>query len=343
MTDKHIRQYDPGGRTQRKILEARQLVSSSLTPDVLRLIQRDPRNELSGDGGLREALAPIHRKAFEIVDELGLEIRHRGLNYSAMPDQGLGTGIRMNVEFALALPDAPDVLLVWEARDCHDYGEKQSRQGLWEAARRYWLCEQLWLPTEGDAEPPPPMVLISVALGLGATPNGADVLAVEAARLPGAGSMRVSGTVGPKMTESANVALTWVRTNAGRFAGVDASFDDATDLYVHLPDAARSVDGASAGVTVAAAIVSALTGRPVRRDVVMTGELTLGGQVEPVAGIREKVLAAWRSGMATVVLPAANEADVGESFPGGLPSGIGVRYASTMDEVLKVALPDVVA
>ena len=113
-----------------------------------------------------------------------------------------------------------------------------------------------------------------VALGLGVT-NGGDVVVVEATRLPGAGSMRVTGTVGPKMTESANVALTWVRTNAGRFAAVDASFDEATDPHVHMPDAARSKDGTSAGVAVAA-IVSALTGRPVRSDVAITGELTLG-------------------------------------------------------------------
>ena len=202
-----------------------------------------------------------------------------------------------------------------------------------------WLGAPRFRDAELASRTPRP----GVALGLGVTPSGGDVVVVEATRLPGAGSMRITGTVGPKMTESANVALTWVRTNAGRFAGVDASFDDATDLHVHLPDAARSKDGASAGVTVAAAIVSALTGRPVRRDVAMTGELTLGGQVEPVAGIREKVLAACRSGMATVVLPAANEADIGESFPGGLPSGISVRYASIMDEVLTVALPDVVA
>ena len=154
--------------------------------------------------------------------------------------------------------------------------------------------------------------------------------------------MPVTGTVGPKMTESANVALTWVRTNAGPFAAIDASFDEATDLHVHLPDAARSKDGASAGVTLAVAIVSALTGQPVRGDVEMTGELTLGGQVEPVAGIREKMLAACRAGMATVVLPASNEADVGESFPRGLLYDISVRYATTMDEVLKVTLPDIV-
>ena len=103
------------------------------------------------------------------------------------------------------------------------------------------------------------------------------------------------------------------------------------------------VFGASAGVTLAVAIVSTLTGQPVRGDVAMTGELTLGGQVEPVAGIRKKVLAACRAGMATVVLPAANEPDVRESFPRGLPYGISVHYAETMDHVLMVALPDVVA
>ena len=183
-----------------------------------------------------------------------------------------------------------------------------------------------------------------VALGLGVTAKGGDVVVVEAARLPGGGSMRVTGTVGPKLTESAHVALTWARANAGRFADLHVCFDDAIDLlHVHLPGAGRSKDGSSAGVTLAVAIVSTLTRQPVRGDVAMTGELTLGGQVEPVAGIREKVLAACRAGVATVVLPAANEADVGESFPGGLPSGISVRYANIMDEVLKVALPDVLA
>ena len=179
-----------------------------------------------------------------------------------------------------------------------------------------------------------------VALGLGVTARGGDVLVVEAARLPGGGALRVTGTVGPKLTESAQVALTWVRANADRFGALHAGFNDATDLHVHLPDAGWSKDGASAGVTLAVAIVSTLTAQPVRGDVAMTGELTLGGQVEPVAGIREKVLGACRARMATVILPAANEPDVGETFPGGLPYGISVRYAETMDQVLKVALPE---
>ena len=182
-----------------------------------------------------------------------------------------------------------------------------------------------------------------VALGLAATREGGDVLVVEAARLPGSGQLRVTGTVGPVATESANVALTWVRSNADRLAGVDAGLDEGTDVHVHLAEASRGKDGPSAGVTVAVAVVSALSGQPVRGDVAMTGELTLAGRVEPVAGIREKVLAASRSGMTAVLLPAANAPDVVDSFGDELPGGITARYATTMDDVIEVVLPDVVS
>ena len=121
-----------------------------------------------------------------------------------------------------------------------------------------------------------------------------------------------------------------------------AGLDDSTDVHVHLAEAAPSKDGPSAGVTLAVALVSALTGRPARGDMAMTGELTLSGRVAPVAGIREKLLRAGRAGMTAVVLPAANEPDVAESFADGLPCGLGVRYAGTMDDVLAAALPDAV-
>ncbi len=182
-----------------------------------------------------------------------------------------------------------------------------------------------------------------VAVGLAATPEGGGLVVVEVSRLPGRGSLRVTGTVGPIVTESVNVALTWVRSNADRLAGLGAVLDDATDLHVHVGEAARSKDGPSAGVAIAAAVVSALAGRPVRGDVAMTGELTLAGMVEPVAGIREKTLAACRARMAAVILPAANAADVVESFGDQLPGAIAVRYATTMDDVLEVVLPDVLA
>ena len=182
-----------------------------------------------------------------------------------------------------------------------------------------------------------------VALGLAATRAGGEVLVVEAAQLPGSGQLRVTGTVGPTTMESANVALTWVRSNAARLAGVDAGFNEGADVHVHLAEASRGKDGPSAGVTLAVAVVSALSGQPVRGDVAMTGELTLAGRVEPVAGIREKVLAASRSGMTAVLLPAANAPDVVDSFGDELPGGITARYATTMDDVLEVVLPDVVS
>ena len=180
-----------------------------------------------------------------------------------------------------------------------------------------------------------------VALGLAVTGEGGDVLLVEAARLPGRGALHVTGTAGPMMRESANVAVTWVRSHAERLAGA-ARLDESTDVHVHLAEAARWKDGPSAGVALAAALVSALTGQPARSGVAMTGELTLAGTVEPVGGIREKVLGACRARMAAVVLPVANEADIAESFGGELPGGITVHYARTMDDVLEMVLPDVV-
>ena len=182
-----------------------------------------------------------------------------------------------------------------------------------------------------------------VAFGLAGTREGGDVLVVDVTCLPGGGQLRVTGTVGPMMTEAASVALTWVRSNADRFVGLDSGLDTATDVHVHLAEAARPKDGPSAGVALAVAVVSALTGQPMRGDVAMTGELTLAGTVEPVGAIREKVLAAGRAGMTRVILTASNAADVAETFGDELPGGITACYATTMDDVLEEALPDVVA
>ena len=179
-----------------------------------------------------------------------------------------------------------------------------------------------------------------VALGLAVTGQGGDVLLVEAACLPGRGTLHVTGTVGPVMRESANVAMTWVRSHAERFTGA-VRLDDSTDVHVHLADAGRWKDGPSAGVALAVALVSALTGQPVRSGVALTGELTLAGTIEPVGGIREKVLGACRARMAGVVLSVANEPDIAESFGGELPRSITVHYARTMDDVLAVVLPNV--
>ena len=167
------------------------------------------------------------------------------------------------------------------------------------------------------------------------------MLFVEARTVPGRGRLRVTGALGPLATESALVALTWVRDNADRLEGVDAGFDREADVHVHLPAGGQPKDGVSAGVTIAVALVSALTGRAVQGSVAMTGELTLSGALVPVGGIRSKVLAACRAGIAGVILPQANRQDLSESFGGAPPPGLDVHYAVIMDDVLKVALPDV--
>ena len=180
-----------------------------------------------------------------------------------------------------------------------------------------------------------------VAVGLSKTIAGGAVLFVEARAVPGRGRLRVTGALGPLAIESAHEALTWVRDNAERLEGVDDGFDRDADLHVHLPAGGEPKDGVSAGMTIAVALVSALTGRPVRGGVAMTGELTLSGALAPVGGIRGKVLAACRVGMAGVILPRANQQDVNESFGGAPPPGFDVHYAAIMDDVLRVALPDV--
>ena len=179
-----------------------------------------------------------------------------------------------------------------------------------------------------------------VAVGLSATIAGGEVLFVEARAVPGRGRLRVTGALGPLATESAHVALTWVRENAGRLEGVDAGFDRTADVHVHLPAGGQPKDGVSAGVTIAVALASALTGHPVRGGVAMTGELTLSGALAPVGGIRSKVLAADRAGLAGVIVPQANRQDVNESFGDSLQPCLDVHYALTMDDVLNVALPD---
>ena len=181
-----------------------------------------------------------------------------------------------------------------------------------------------------------------VAVGLAATPEGGGVLVIEVNRLPGRGSLRVTGTVGAMMKESVAVALTWVRSHADRFpAWLRGSTMRPTCTCTWTTPATRRT-APSAGVTFAAALVSALAGQPVRGDVAMSGELTLAGTVEPVASIREKVLAACRAGMTAVILPAANKADVTDIFGDELPCHITIHYARTMDDVLEVVLRDIV-
>jgi ATP-dependent Lon protease len=176
-----------------------------------------------------------------------------------------------------------------------------------------------------------------VAIGLAWTPAGGDVLFVEASRMAGAGSLTLTGQLGDVMKESARAALSWFRAHAGAY-GADAEFFKKAEIHLHVPSGAIPKDGPSAGVTIAAALASELTQRPVRGDIAMTGEITLSGRVLPVGGIKEKVLAARRVGIREVILPRQNEKNVLEDLNDDLRREMTIHYVNTVDEVLLLAL-----
>ena len=176
-----------------------------------------------------------------------------------------------------------------------------------------------------------------VAIGLAWTPVGGDVLFVEASRMPGGSALTLTGQLGDVMKESARIALSWFRANAARY-GVDATFYKDAEIHLHVPAGAIPKDGPSAGVTMVTALASALSGRPVRADVAMTGEITLSGRVLPVGGIKEKVLAARRMGVKEIILPKQNEKNIREDLTPEQRRDLTIHYVSEMDEVLVLAL-----
>jgi ATP-dependent Lon protease len=175
-----------------------------------------------------------------------------------------------------------------------------------------------------------------VATGLAFTPVGGDVLFIEASAMPGEGKLIVTGQLGDVMRESAQAALSWVRGHWGEL-GLDRDSFEGKDVHIHVPAGAVPKDGPSAGITMATALVSLALGRPVSEDVAMTGEITLTGQVLPIGGIREKVLAAQRAGLKTIILPRENEGDL-EDLPKEVRKGLTFVPVDTIDEVIEAAL-----
>ena len=174
------------------------------------------------------------------------------------------------------------------------------------------------------------------AIGLCTNAAGGDLLPVEARKMRGSGALTLTGNLGDILTESAEAARSWLRSNADR-CQIDQAFYKEADLHVHLPDGATPKDGPSAGVAIVCALLSELIGRPVRGDVAMTGEISLSGHVLPVGGIRQKVLAARRYGIVDIVLPKPNERDVNEDLRDQVRGEINVHYVSTIEEVLRIA------
>ena len=176
-----------------------------------------------------------------------------------------------------------------------------------------------------------------VAIGMAWTPVGGEVLFIEASRMQGAGTLTLTGHLGDVMKESARAALSWFRAHAAQF-NVDPDFYKSAEIHLHVPSGAIPKDGPSAGVTMAVALASEMTGRPVRGDIAMTGEITLSGRVLPVGGIKEKVLAARRLGVKEVILPRQNDKDVKEDLSDELRKDLTIHLVSTIDEAILLAL-----
>ena len=176
-----------------------------------------------------------------------------------------------------------------------------------------------------------------VSVGLVWTPAGGDIVFIEASRMRGGKQFTMTGHLGEVMQESMTAALTWVRANAERY-GIDPDFFRKQDIHVHVPSGAVPKDGPSAGVAMVTALVSLLSGRPVRPRVAMTGEISLSGVVLPVGGIKEKVLGAKRAGIREVILPAENEPNVKEDLQEHILEGIEIHYVRTADQALEWAL-----
>ena len=179
---------------------------------------------------------------------------------------------------------------------------------------------------------------VGVATGLAWTPVGGDVLFVEATLMPGKGNLILTGKLGEVMQESARAALTYARSKAASL-GVDENFYERKDIHIHVPAGAIPKDGPSAGITMAVALLSALTRRPVSKEVGMTGEITLRGKVLPVGGIKEKVLAAHRAGIRKLILPKENEKDL-EEVPQEIKEGLQFIWVEHIDEALKETLKE---
>jgi len=177
---------------------------------------------------------------------------------------------------------------------------------------------------------------IGVATGLAWTEVGGEILVIEATLMPGKGRLTLTGKLGDVMQESAQAAMSYVRSKADEFS-IPKNFNRTTDVHIHIPEGAIPKDGPSAGITLASALVSALGRIELRKDVAMTGEITLRGKVLPIGGVKEKVLAAHRAGLKNIILPKDNEKDLAD-IPKNVLDSLGIYMVETMDDVLKIAL-----
>jgi ATP-dependent Lon protease len=180
--------------------------------------------------------------------------------------------------------------------------------------------------------------MIGVTCGMVVTQAGGDIVYIEATKMPGKGNLMLTGQLGDVMKESAQAALSYVRTHADQLA-IPVDFYDKYDIHIHVPEGAVPKEGPSAGITIFVSLVSILKSKPVKRDVAMTGEITLRGRVLPIGGVKEKVLGAYRAGIKTVILPKANEKDLKE-VPAEVFKKMNFRLIENVEEAVKEAIEE---
>jgi len=178
--------------------------------------------------------------------------------------------------------------------------------------------------------------MVGVVTGLAWTEVGGEILTIESVMLPGKGNVKSTGKLGDVMQESVSAAMSYVRSRSIRF-GIKPTLFEKRDIHVHVPEGATPKDGPSAGVAMATSIVSVLTGIPIRRDIAMTGEITLRGRILPIGGLKEKLLAALRAGITTVFIPKENEKDLAE-IPDNVKKNLKLIPVADVDEVIAQAL-----
>jgi ATP-dependent Lon protease len=193
-------------------------------------------------------------------------------------------------------------------------------------------------PVRFMAESKARRIIPGIAMGLAWTPVGGDLLFIEATAMPGKKALTLTGQLGDVMKESASAAMSWIRSHTKQL-GIEDDFFDSHDIHIHVPAGAIPKDGPSAGVTMLTALVSLITSKRIHKDLAMTGEITLRGQVLPVGGIKEKVLAAHRAGIKTIILPKWNEKDLVD-IPKKVQREVEFHFVDQMQDVLKLALKE---
>jgi ATP-dependent Lon protease len=176
---------------------------------------------------------------------------------------------------------------------------------------------------------------VGIVNGLAWTSVGGELLRIEAISMDGSGKVELTGSLGTVMKESAMAAISYIRKHSNEY-GIDSSFGSKKDIHIHFPEGAVPKDGPSAGIAITSAILSELSGRKIKRDVAMTGEITLTGKVLPIGGLKEKTMAAYKAGVKTVILPKANEKDISK-LGKFIKEKLEFRYVSTYDEVVSSA------